>query len=67
MTELKCFFCSECRTRIYHQPGYAPVVNVRARTLDDTSWLEPKMHACTSSKQARIPIPEGIPTHEKQP
>ena len=49
---LRCFFCPQCGTRIYHQPSYAPVVNIRAGTLDDTSSLEPKMHAWLSSKQA---------------
>jgi hypothetical protein len=64
---LKCFFCPECGTRIYHQPSFAPVFNIRAGTLDDTSGLEPKMHAWTSSKQLWTPIPEGVPTHPKQP
>ena len=64
---LKCYFCQECGTRIYHQPSYAPVVNVRAGTLDDTSGLEPKMHAWVSSKQPWVAIPEGVPAHAKQP
>lgn len=64
---LKCFFCPECGTRIYHQPAYAPVVNVRAGTLDDRSGLEPKLHAWVSSKQPWVVIPEGVPVHEKQP
>ncbi|MFT3927681.1 MAG: GFA family protein [Myxococcales bacterium] len=65
---LRCYFCPECGTRIYHQPSYAmPVVNVRAGTLDDTSWLQPKMHTWTRSKQPWAPIPEGIPTHPTQP
>jgi hypothetical protein len=64
---LKCFFCPECGTRIYHQPGYASVLNIRAGTLDDTSALEPTMHAWVSSKQPWITIPEGVPTHAKQP
>lgn len=64
---LKCFFCPACGTRIYHQPSYGPVVNVRAGTLDDTSGLEPKMHAWVRSKQPWFKIPEGVPTFEKQP
>ena len=60
-------FCAECGTRIYHQPSYAPVINVRAGTLDDTSELEPKMHAWVSSKQPWVSIPEGVPTHATQP
>jgi hypothetical protein len=64
---LKCFFCPECGTRIYHKPSYAPVINVRAGTLDDTRALEPTMHAWVSSKQPWVQIPEGLPTHAKQP
>jgi hypothetical protein len=64
---LKCFFCPSCGTRIYHQPSYAPVINIRAGTLDDTSGLEPKMHTWVSSKQPWVTIPEGVTTHDKQP
>ena len=64
---LKCFFCPSCGTRIYHQPSYAPVINIRAGTLDDTSGLEPKMHTWVSSKQPWVTIPDGVPTHDKQP
>ncbi len=64
---LKCFFCPECGTRIYHQPSHAPVINIRAGTLDDRSWLQPKMHAWISSKQPWLPIPEGVATHDTQP
>jgi hypothetical protein len=65
---LRCFFCPECGTRIYHQPSYAvPVANIRAGTLDDTSWLEPKLHTWTSSKQPWLALPDGAPTHPTQP
>ena len=64
---LKCFFCPECGTRIYHQPAYGPVLNIRAGTLDETSWLAPTMHAWVSCKQPWLAIPEGTPTHPKQP
>ncbi len=65
---LRCFFCPECGTRIYHQPSYgAPVCNVKAGTLDDTSWLVPKMHAWVQSRQPWSIIPEGVPTHPTQP
>jgi len=65
---LRCFFCPECGTRIYHQPSYAAgIVNVKAGTLDDTSGLQPTMHTWVSSKQAWIQIPHGLPTYETQP
>jgi hypothetical protein len=64
---LRGYFCPECGTRIYHQRSDAPVVNVRAGTLDDTSWLKPNLHAWLSSKQPWTPIPEGAATHLTQP
>jgi hypothetical protein len=65
---LRCFFCPECGTRIHHEPSYgAPVCNVKAGTLDDTSWLEPKLHTWVQSKQPWTLIPEGIPTLLTQP
>ena len=65
---LLCYFCPECGTRIYHQPSYAEgIVNIRAGTLDDTSWLAPHMHAWVSSKQPWVPIPDGSTTHDRQP
>jgi hypothetical protein len=65
---LRCFFCPECGTRIYHEPSYgAAMRNVKAGTLDDTSWLAPKMHFWTQSKQPWAVIPEGAVTHPTQP
>jgi hypothetical protein len=65
---LRCFFCPECGTRIYHQPSYgAPVCNVKAGTLDDTRGLAPNMHTWVQSKQPWTKIPEGVPTHPTQP
>lgn len=65
---LRCFFCPECGTRIYHQPSYAGgVINIKAGTLDDTSWLRPQMHAWVSKQQPWVVIPEGTPKHPTQP
>jgi hypothetical protein len=65
---MRCFFCPECGTRIYHEPSYAvPVVNIRAGTLDYTSRLDPKLHAWVSSKQPWTPLPAGVATHATQP
>lgn len=62
------FFCPGCGTRIYHQPAKLPTtVNVKPGTLDERSWLEPAAHVWVSSKQPWTPIPDGIPTFEKNP
>jgi hypothetical protein len=66
--DLECFFCSECGTRVYHKPqGIDPVLNIKPGTLDDTSWLEPTMHAWTSRKQSWVEIPTGVTAFERQP
>jgi hypothetical protein len=39
------WFCGECSGRIYGERDSRPAsVNVRAGTLDDTSWLVPAGH-----------------------
>jgi hypothetical protein len=62
-----CSFCPECGNRIMHEPsGFPGMVNVRAGTLDDTSWLMPSLQAWTDSKQAWVDL--GItPAFERQP
>jgi hypothetical protein len=40
---------------------------VRSGTLDDTSWLRPKVHFWTRSKQPWITLPEGDQSFETQP
>ena len=38
-------FCTECATRLYgERAGRAEIINVRAGTLDDTSWMIPAAH-----------------------
>lgn len=63
-----CAFCPECGVRIYHEPRYVEgVLNIRAGTLDDTSWLQPQVHVWTRSKQPWLELPEGTSTHDTQP
>ena len=65
---VRCAFCPDCGTRIYHEPRYASgVLNVKAGTLDDTSWLSPDLHAWTSSKQQWVTVPPGLKSFEEQP
>ena len=44
-------FCAECGTRLYTEPANPNVMNIRAGTLDDTSWLEPAAQVWTKSAQ----------------
>ena len=64
------WFCGDCGARLYGQrDGRAGVVNVRAGTLDDTSWLVPVGHFFTRSTSAQTwvqPVP-GASCFETQP
>ena len=65
---VRCAFCPSCGTRIYHEPSYVTgVLNVKAGTLDDTSALQPTLHAWTSSKQGWVAVPGEVQCFERQP
>ena len=64
------WFCGECATRLYgERAGRAEIVNVRAGTLDDTSWLVPAAHffTRTASAQSWVRPVEGATCFETQP
>ncbi len=49
---LTCLFCPVCGVRLIHHAGEASVtVNLKAGTLDDTSWLKPAGHIWVESAQ----------------
>src|SRR3954447_19523663 len=48
------WFCGHCGARLYgERAGRAEIVNVRAGTLDDTSWLVPAAHFFTRGESAQ--------------
>jgi hypothetical protein len=48
------WFCGDCGARIYGaRVGRDEIVNVRAGTLDDTSWMVPLAHFFTRSTSAQ--------------
>jgi hypothetical protein len=50
--ELTSWFCGDCGARIYGERDTRPeTMNLRAGTLDDTSWLAPVMHMFVGSAQ----------------
>ena len=60
--------CPECGSWISGTPRPGSGLhNVRAGTLDDTSWLRPTAHIWTRSKQPWIVLPEGSRSFETQP
>jgi hypothetical protein len=50
------WFCRECGVRIVHGTAGGEQVNIKAGTLDDTSWLIPAGHIWTRSKQPFVAI-----------
>jgi hypothetical protein len=64
------WFCGDCGARIYgDRVGRTDIVNVRAGTLDDTSWLKPLAHFFTRGTSAQSwvsPVPDAT-CFETQP
>ena len=57
-----------CGSRWFNEPGRAPrLVNVKAGTLDDTSWLRPIGHLWLSSAQPWFQAPEDTLCYPAQP
>jgi hypothetical protein len=64
------WFCGDCGARIYgERAGRDEIVNVRAGTLDDTSWLVPAAHFFTrgASAQSWVEPVAGASCFETQP
>lgn len=66
--EISCLFCGECGTRLFHNPARDPqITNVKAGTLDDTSWLKPVGNLWTKSSQPWVILGEQMLNYEGQP
>lgn len=52
------WFCPDCGVRIWHGTNGSEEINIKAGTLDDTSWLVPAGHIWTRSKQPLMAIGE---------
>ena len=61
-------FCPECGSPIYSSSTASPALMfIKAGTLDDTSWLDPKVHIWTESAQAWNGVPEGAHAIPRNP
>jgi hypothetical protein len=61
-------FCPECGSPIFTDVAAMPgLAFIKAGTLDDTSWLDPKMHIYCDSKEQWTPMPEGVQAFAKMP
>jgi hypothetical protein len=64
------WFCGDCGARLYgERDGRTDSVNVRAGTLDDTSWLVPAAHFFTrgASAQSWVQPVAGVSCFDTQP
>jgi hypothetical protein len=62
------WFCAECGGRLYgNRAGRAEIVNLRAGTLDDTTWLVPVAHMFMKSVQAWVQPAADAECHEIAP
>jgi hypothetical protein len=61
-------FCPECGSTIISETAGMPdIIFIKAGSLDDTSWLDPKIHVYCDSAQRWTPIPEGSQKFAKMP
>jgi hypothetical protein len=61
-------FCPECGSPITTEVAFLPELTlINAGTLDDTSWLDPKMHIFCDSAQRWSPIPPSSQQFAKGP
>ncbi|MDF1607940.1 GFA family protein [Hoeflea sp. YIM 152468] len=61
------WFCPQCGVRIWHGTAGSPEINIKAGTLDDTSWLIPAGHIWARSKQPFIQIADDELQYQTQP
>lgn len=60
-------FCPDCGVRIVHGTQGSDMVNIKAGTLDDATWLVPAGHIWTRSKQRFVAIGDDELQYEQQP
>ncbi|MFP1630906.1 GFA family protein [Zhengella sp. ZM62] len=60
-------FCPDCGVRVWHGSRGVDIGNIKAGTLDDTSWLVPAGHIWTRSKQPFIVIADDELSWPQQP
>jgi len=60
------WICAGCHSRIHMRRESWPTLNLRAGTLDDTSWVRPVAQMWISSAQPWAIVP-GILSYDEQP
>jgi hypothetical protein len=66
--DVTSWFCGDCGGRLYgERRGREEIVNLRAGTLDDTTWLVPAAHMYMKSAQGWVRPAAGAECHEIAP
>lgn len=61
-------FCPHCGSPVTTElPARPGLVVVKAGTLDDPTWLRPRMHLWCDSAQPWVPLPTDLPCLPTQP
>ena len=60
-------FCGRCGVRLIHARRGGPTVNLKAGSLDDTSWLRPVGHIWTRRAQPWVRFEADALLHDAQP
>ncbi|MBW2275479.1 MAG: GFA family protein [Deltaproteobacteria bacterium] len=61
-------FCGDCGSPLFTRAAMLPDFRIiKAGTLDDASWLKPRMHMWTSTKQPWLALGDQLRCFEKQP
>jgi hypothetical protein len=61
-------FCPECGSAVTTEPAVmSGMTLIKAGTLDDTSWIDPKVHVYCDSAQKWTSIPERCRKFAKMP
>ncbi|MEK9671667.1 MAG: GFA family protein [Rhodospirillaceae bacterium] len=61
-------FCPNCGNRIYNYVAWRPgTVSIKPGTLDDTSFIDPKRHVWTASKQSWVTLPSDAEAYDHGP
>ena len=64
----RCYFCSTCSNRIYHEnPDKPEIIRLKPGTLDDTSIINPRIQVWTGGAQPWLKQLHDLPCHEVQP
>jgi hypothetical protein len=61
------WICPSCYSRTHTQREGGVTINLRAGTLDDTSWIRPVAQFWTSSAQPWALVLDNILSYEEQP